>query len=703
MGVKLNSIGPRLKNLFSIISTISLLTLLIPMASADDSFSTAATLSTGSSYWYVCNNDDCTYGVDTQDYMKFYVYEGDRYRVLFENDCPVHYAAASAATYVNSWSSWTRLDCYESYTWGYSTAGSNGYRYVSIYGHDDTAGDQNKIKITLTIDTTNRDRDGDGYRDSDDEFPTDSGEWRDSDGDGYGDNSDSFPNNSSEWSDFDGDGYGDNSDDCLGSPGQSWRDAVGCPDSDYDGWSNSVDAFDYDDSQWEDYDGDGYGDNPNGRMADDCPIEFGNSYRDRYGCLDGDYDGASDPDNGWSLHDGADKWILDPTQWEDYDGDGYGDNNWAGATDPDSCPYEWGQSNQDRYGCPDWDSDGWSDQGDALYRIPSQWLDRDGDGYGDNKSAGAYQPDECQDDSGSSHLDRYGCLDSDGDGWSDSDSIFWLPHPQGNADALPNNPTQWQDTDRDNYGDNRSEGAIQPDSCPLISGTSTFDRFGCLDSDGDGWSNLNDFFDTDSTQWADSDYDGYGDNPDGDEPDSCLREWGSSSIDRFGCLDRDGDGWSDLNDYFLNDDTQHADSDGDGYGDDSLGNYPDGCVSDFGSSKIDLFGCPDSDGDGWSDLNDKFPDDPLQWNDADDDGYGDNPIGINRDDCPTEYGESTIDRQGCPDSSGNGYSDLYGTWPGITASMADHPFTSVLAWVIWVSMLAAGIMVTVLIRKRSDS
>ena len=58
--------------------------MLIPTVNADNTFSTAATLSTGTSYWYVCNNDDCysSYGgVDTQDYMKFYVYDGDRYRI----------------------------------------------------------------------------------------------------------------------------------------------------------------------------------------------------------------------------------------------------------------------------------------------------------------------------------------------------------------------------------------------------------------------------------------------------------------------------------------------------------------------------------------------------------------------------------------------------------------------------------------------
>ena len=36
--------------------------------------------------------------------------------------------------------------------------------------------------------------------------------------------------------------------------------------------------------------------------------------------------------------------------------------------------------------------------------------------------------------------------------------------------------------------------AILPDDCPLTFGNSTIDRLGCLDSDGDGYSDLNDDF-----------------------------------------------------------------------------------------------------------------------------------------------------------------------------------------------------------------
>jgi hypothetical protein len=52
------------------------------------------------------------------------------------------------------------------------------------------------------------DIDGDGYIDSEDEFPFDPDEWVDSDSDGVGDNSDAFPDDPDEYRDEDGDGIG---------------------------------------------------------------------------------------------------------------------------------------------------------------------------------------------------------------------------------------------------------------------------------------------------------------------------------------------------------------------------------------------------------------------------------------------------------------------------------------------------------------
>ena len=171
----------------------------------------------------------------------------------------------------------------------------------------------------------------------------------------------------------------------------------------------------------------------------------------------------------------------------------------------------------------------------------------------------------------------------------------------------------------------------QGDYCIAISGTSFEDRFGCLDSDGDGWSDSdsfwisgNDAFPFDATQHSDRDGDGYGDNEAGFEADSCPNEFGKSTSDVYGCLDSDGDGWSDENDSFVEDDTQWADNDGDGYGDEILGYLPDSCPEVFGTSTIQRYGCVDSDGDGLDDGLDKFPNDRNETPDTDGDGVGDN-------------------------------------------------------------------------------
>jgi len=108
------------------------------------------------------------------------------------------------------------------------------------------------------------------------------------------------------------------------------------------------------------------------------------------------------------------------------------------------------------------------------------------------------------------------------------------------------------------------------------------------DSDNDGYPDSTDAFPYDSTQWSDRDHDGYGDNPNGNNPDTFPdnpSEWRDSDRDTVG----------DNADKFPYDSTQWADRDGDGYGDNSNGNNPD-----------------------------EFPNDPNEWKDTDNDGIGDN-------------------------------------------------------------------------------
>ena len=602
---------------------------------------------------------------------------------------------------------------------------------------------------TSTVDRTGcPDSDGDGYSNPDgawtvndgaDAFPSESTQWADQDFDGYGDNAAGFQpdacvvvlgNSTADrfgCLDDDGDGYSntdptgingpvwtvaDGADACNSVKAYSNLDRNGCPDEDGDGASDpdptgingsvwtvtdGADAFLGDSTQWSDGDGDGYGDNPPPATdGDACNTTHGTSYHDRFGCPDSDTDGYSDPDptgiNGsvWTVADGADAFPNEPSQWADQDGDGYGDN--ASGVDADNCPTTFGTSTElGNLGCSDLDNDGYADSDDAFPTDSTQWNDTDSDGYGD-ESTGT-NPDACPTVAGTSTIDRYGCPDTDADGASDEDLTgtngpVWTI--ADGADILPNDASQWNDTDDDGYGDNPS--GTDGDACPSQFGTSMVDRNGCPDSDSDGisdpdatWTEFHgaDAFPSDPTQSADTDGDGYGDNASGTNPDGCPTQYGDSTIDRIGCPDSDGDGISDADglwnvsqgaDAFRYDATQSADSDGDGYGDNASGNYPDACPSEFGDSwQNSTLGCPDTDQDGWADIQDTHPDDMTQWSDIDGDGYGDNPGGTTPDACPGDDGNSTKgNRYGCVDSDGDGWDDIIDELPGVKHQWLDQ-------------------------------
>ncbi|MBF15130.1 MAG: hypothetical protein CMA97_06420 [Euryarchaeota archaeon] len=327
----------------------------------------------------------------------------------------------------------------------------------------------------------------------------------DSDGDTRPDIHDPFPNDPSELSDLDGDGLGDNKD-----------------------------AFVNDATQQNDSDGDGFGDSEFGNYGDSCPLIFGNSSIDRYGCIDTDGDGwsdegddfPSDPDeyldsDGDSFPDSNDDFPYDPTQWKDSDGDGYGDNqngNLADAFPNDPTKHT------------DSDRDGIDDASDAFPYDPTQWVDADGDGMGDN--------------------------------------------PLGiGADKFPDDPTQWGDIDGDGYGDNASGNS--PDAFPT-------DATQWSDIDGDGFGDnpsgrMYDEFPQNPTQWEDGDDDGLGDNQSGTDADPYLNDYDNDGyndtidilprlyspgdMDNDGCLDDEDEFW----DYAL----ECKDTDGDGTGDNS--------------------------------------------------------------------------------------------------------------------------------------
>ena len=126
-----------------------------------------------------------------------------------------------------------------------------------------------------------------------------------------------------------------------------------------------------------------------------CPTVNAFSSIDRYGCPDSDLDGYSNPDENWTVENGADALPNNPTQWLDGDGDGYGDA--ADGERPDACPWEFGTSTKavetdsnassgytalPRFGCLDEDGDGWADRTESpLMEIdPNEHFDGDGDG-----------------------------------------------------------------------------------------------------------------------------------------------------------------------------------------------------------------------------------------------------------------------------------------------------------------------------------
>ncbi len=449
----------------------------------------------------------------------------------------------------------------------------------------------------------------------------------DYDGDGFGETQDAFPTDRNQWSDQDADGFGDNggfatSDDCPYTPGNSTSGRQGCGDIDGDAWADDSDAFPHDATQWADEDGDGFGDESTGNFADDCQDVAGTSNRDAYGCPDNDFDGFSNT---------GDAYPNDPSQWADSDGDGYGDN--PSGIEGDNCPMTSGNSTEGLLGCVDMDGDGYADLVDNLPNEITQWNDLDGDGYGDNSlgvdydefrfdptqssdldgdgygdNIGGTRGDACMTVPGNSTEDRFGCIDSDGDGWSDA------------GDGFPADKLRWLDTDNDGYEDSA-------DAFP-------YDPSQHLDSDGDGFGDNSfgsnaDRFPMDDSQWYDIDGDGYGDNPAGNKYDAFLAEpsqW--SDVDNDGC----GDNPFGRNaDAFPNDATQCKDEDGDGFGDNQSGNNPDPSLfdrdNDGYNDSIDVlpdYASPgDLDGDKTPDADDAFPDDPLEQKDYDDDGIGD--------------------------------------------------------------------------------
>jgi len=498
----------------------------------------------------------------------------------------------------------------------------------------------------------------------------------DIDGDGIYNTTDGCSNGESGWTsdevtDLDGDGCRDSTED-DDDDGDGWSDLdeQACstnpldsneepPDTDGDKICNPIDEDDDGDS-WSDMDEEQCGSNPLDSISKPS---------------DHDEDGSCDVMDADDDNDG----ICDTGE--------KADDCITGGPGYDRCPYS-------ALGfisglAPDIDSDGCEDATDDD--------DDDDDGFPDLLDA-------CSKVVGSSDKGGMdGCPDRDGDGWAND------------IDPLPYDVTQWSDKDRDGFGDNQDGN--ESDACIDFAGKSKIDRFGCPDSDKDGYSDPDsqwtildgaDAFYDQKTQWRDRDSDRFGDEVGGFEADACPDDFGTSIHDRFGCLDSDKDGWSDLNDAYIDNPDQWSDKDGDGFGDRLFGNLRDDCPDEFGNSKEYLQGCSDRDGDGWPDIYwDIFPDFAHSWSDGDRDGFSDQQGNELSDDCPREAGTSTVDRRGCVDSDGDGVSDVGDVYPQDASKSASviaigSPLAMVSVIVIIAILGAIGVL-GVLASRRSKS
>jgi beta-glucanase (GH16 family) len=176
----------------------------------------------------------------------------------------------------------------------------------------------------------------------------------------------------------------------------------------------------------------------------------------------------------------------------------------------------------DEFNVADSDSDGVTDDFDAFPNDPSETIDTDKDGIGNNADT-----------------------DDDGDGAADSNDAF----PLDNTESL--------DTDSDGVGNNAD-----------------------TDDDGDGAADSNDAFPLDNTESLDTDSDGVGNNADNDDDnDGTLDPYDALPLDANETLDTDldaignnadtdddGDGVADSQDAFPLDSNESLDTDNDGIG-----------------------------------------------------------------------------------------------------------------------------------------
>ena len=222
---------------------------------------------------------------------------------------------------------------------------------------------------------------------------------------------------------------------------------------------------------------------------------------------------------------------------------------------------------------------------------------------------------------------------------------YWLASPGGSGDAWPEDPTQWHDSD----GDGRGTTARDHGRCVPHGGRHfgrSFLRRRPLGLQGH------------RRRWLVG-------------PWRCVHSR-AYAVARFG--------WRRIWDRLT-------------------GHQGDACPEMRGTSLLDRLGCRDTDGDGWSDPTDAWPLIRSGW-----------PTPSLRNPCsgktpiatglatslwvrsgmtvPDVQGSSERDLQGCPDANGDGWSDEYGEFAAAVAIMGEDPAASWLTYAV----IAAGFL-----------
>ena len=525
-----------------------------------------------------------------------------------DDDCPLGFDNwPSNAT--NDYDGDGCKDAYDSY---YSYSEDNDDDNDGIIDDDDYCpkGDLNWVSSNLT------DHDDDGCQDS--------LEDTDDDNDGVLDDDDSCPKGMIPAS---GDHYWD--------PGAD-DDNDGChnyyedDDDDNDGVEDSsdlCDGWEYSTNHWisnnsTDYDSDGC------RDADSMEDE------DDDNDLIMDYDDSCPKgDLGWqSNRTGA--WSQWPADWDqanstDWDGDGcqdaledLDDDNDGVNDSVDLCPRGYtGSSWEDWWGensDPDNDDDGChdyvgtADNSTIFGTSLGEDIDDDNDQHLDHQ-------DTCRTLAGTSNLiledghpiilfytnehnykrievDQIGCPDEDGDNWPEY-GIAETDNPGAGEgisyvaiDMFSNDSTQWWDTDGDGKGDNFADAeAIREEYWPgwHVEGANNSDP-SPLDKDDDGFQDFEMLRSLNLIDYSISRSDDIiGEAPDlmwdicEDDVGTAMWGWQAGEIYAWkvysgGCVDSDGDLFMDSKDWDMEDASQWADTDSDGFGDNQSGFEGDG-------------------------------------------------------------------------------------------------------------------------------